>query len=505
MPAIQPRILIIGSGFGGLGLAIQLKRAGIDSFTILEKSASLGGTWRDNLYPGAACDVPSMLYCFSFDQKTDWTRKWSPAAEIKEYLEDSAQRHDLLRHIRFGIEVEEARYDERSATWTVSSAGGERFIGEMLVSAVGQLHRPLIPHLPGLQEFAGASFHSARWNHDVDLHDKRVGVVGNAASAIQLIPEVAKQAAQVVIFQRSPNWMIPRNDRAYTATDHRRFKSIPGWARLYRAWLWLAHEIFLLPMILRKPWATRMYTRLATEYLQQTVRDAGLRAQLLPDYPIGGKRVLISDDYYQTLNRDNVSIDIGRILEISADMVKTDSGREHKLDVLILATGFQTNPFLAPMRIFGRGGRSLEKEWVNGAHAYYGMTVSGFPNFFMMYGPNTNLGHNSIIFMLECQARYILSAVRVLMRYDLCSVDVRDDVMRTFNVELQRALRGTAWAAAGNSWYKDAAGRITNNWPYSTARYWWETRQLRLSDYRTEPRHAERIPQTLTAAQQAAA
>jgi cation diffusion facilitator CzcD-associated flavoprotein CzcO len=504
----QRRIVIIGSGFGGLGLAIQLKRAGIDSFTILERSTSLGGTWRDNSYPGAACDVPSMLYCFSFDQKTDWSRKWSAQAEIREYIESSARRHGILPHIRFGAEVSAAHFDEKAGTWSVRTAAGEEIVGDVLVSGVGQLHHPSLPHIPGIDAFRGEVFHSARWNHDYDLTGKRVAVIGNAASAIQLIPQIAKQVGQLLIFQRSANWMIPRNDRAYEEREKRRFTHIPGLARLYRAWLWCMHEMFLLPMIQRKPWASRMYTKLATEYLHNNIADPARRQALTPDYPIGGKRVLISDDYYQALNRDNVQLVTDGIDRITADAVVSRDGRAHAVDAIIFATGFRTNPFLAPMHIEGIGGRKLEDDWSQGAHAYYGLSVSGYPNFFMLYGPNTNLGHNSIIFMLECQIDYVVSAVRALVERDLRYVDVRREVMQAFNDDLQGSLQKTAWAAAGASWYKDEAGRITNNWPHSTAWYWWRTRRINLSDYRAEPRAkpSEAVPVAArTTAQQAAA
>ncbi|MBI3785626.1 MAG: NAD(P)/FAD-dependent oxidoreductase [Deltaproteobacteria bacterium] len=494
MASEHRRIVIIGSGFGGLGLGIRLKRAGINSFTILEKAASLGGTWRENTYPGAACDVPSMLYCFSFDQKNDWTRKWSSQAEIRAYMESSAQRNGILPHIRFGVEVAGATFEEGKGTWSVRTTTGEEIVADVLVSAVGQLHHPALPKIPGVEQFTGEKFHSASWNHGYDLTGKRVAVIGNAASAIQFIPEVAKQVAELLIFQRSANWMIPRNDRAYSEREQWCFANIPGLSRFYRSWLWCMHEAFLLPMIQSKPWATRMYTKAATDYMQQTITDPELRRTLTPDYPIGGKRVLISDDYYPALKRSNVRIVTGAIERISTDSVVTVDGAPHPVDAIIYATGFRTNPFLAPMHIEGIGGHRLEEDWSQGAHAYYGLTVAGYPNFFMMYGPNTNLGHNSIIFMLECQISYILSAVQMLIGRDLRYLDLRRDVMDAFNRQLQEALKQTAWAAAGQSWYKDEAGRITNNWPHSTAVYWWHTRHINLRDYRSEPRAAAMHP-----------
>lgn len=482
------RILIIGSGFGGLGLAIQLKRAGIDTFTILEQSASLGGTWRDNSYPGAACDVPSMLYSFSFEQKTDWTRKWSPQPEIRQYMEDCARRNDLLRHIRFGVRVTGARFDEPSGTWTVRTADGEELVADVLVSGVGQLHAPHVPAIPGLESFAGPQFHSARWNHDVDLAGRTVGVIGNAASAIQFIPQIAPRVRRLSIFQRSANWMIPRGDRAYRGWEKWVFANVPFVTAVYRFWQWLRGELFLYPIMRRRPWASRAMTDACVKHLEETVRDPALRRILTPDYPVGGKRILIADDFFPALNRDNVEVVASSIERVVPDGVVTADGRHHPLDVLVLATGFRTNPFLASLRIEGIGGRLLETEWAHGARAYYGMTVAGFPNFFILYGPNTNLGHNSIVFMLECQFAYIMGALATLRREDLRYLDLQPAMMDAYNAEVQAALRDSAWAAAGDSWYKDAEGHITNNWPWSTFTYWLRTRTFDRAAYRVARR-----------------
>ncbi len=483
------RILIIGSGFGGLGLAIRLKRAGIASFTILEKGTTLGGTWRDNTYPGAACDVQSMLYSFSFEPKTDWTRKWSGQAEIHAYMEACARRNDLLRHVRFGVEVASARFDETHGTWTVRTTGGEEIVTDVLVSSVGQLHQPQIPKFPGLEDFRGPSFHSARWRHDVDLAGKRVGVIGNAASAVQFVPEIAKVVDHLTIFQRSANWMIARGDRPFKPWETWVLTHVPGALRLYRAWLWGMAELLLYPVMRQRPAFARIYTKWALQNLEANVADPALRARLTPDYPIGGKRILIHDDFFPALSRPNLELVTDSIERITSDAVITKDGTVRPLDVLIFATGFRTNPFLAPMQIEGRGGRRLDADWAHGAHAYFGITVSGYPNFFMLYGPNTNLGHNSIIFMLECQIAYVLDAIRWLIADDLKYIDVKPEVMESFNERLQRDLAGTSWAAAPESWYKDA-GRITNNWPYSTLEYWRRTRALVHADYRAEPNDA---------------
>ncbi len=482
-------IAIIGSGFSGLCLAIRLKQAGVDAFTIFEKSDRLGGTWRDNTYPGAACDVPSFSYCFSFEQKTDWTRKWSPQAEIQTYMEDCARKYDVAPHIRFSTEIASARFDEAHAVWRLRTAAGEEIVADVLVSAVGQLNRPNVPTIPGLESFRGERFHSARWRHDVDLAGKRVGVIGNAASAIQFIPQIAPKVGHLAIFQRSANWMLPRNDRAYAAKELERFAKHPLLTKLYRWWLWFTYEM-QWPMFRGNRFMQRMMRKAAIKNIEATVADPRLRAALVPDYPIGAKRVLISDDYYQALARPNVEVVTSGIDSVTEDGVLTRDGIRHPLDVVILATGFQSTKFLAPMRIEGRGGRTLDTEWAGGARAYLGITVAGFPSFFMMYGPNTNLGHNSIIFMIECQTEYILQAIRTLVDRDLAWLDLRGEVMEQYNAALQRRLGGSVWATVDKSWYKNEAGVITNNWAGSTIQYWWRTRRFDPSLYELRARSA---------------
>ncbi len=482
-----PRVVIVGAGFSGLGLGIQLRKAGFEDFTILDKAKRLGGTWRDNTYPGAACDSPSFAYCFSFEQKTDWSRKWSPQPEILDYLEHCARKYGLLPHLRLGTEVVDARFDESEGLWHVRTADGEELTADVLVTGVGQLNRPHVPAIPGLERFRGERFHSARWNHDYDLRGKTVAVVGNAASAIQFVPRIAPLTRRLLVFQRSANWMLPKLDRGYGEAEKRRFARHPRLARLYRWWIWLSFEL-RFPVFRRNPFLSRRIERLAERHMRSIVSDPELQNALVPDYPIGGKRILISDDYYPTLERDDVEVVTSRIRAVTEDAVETGDGRTHPVDAIILATGFQTTSFLTPMKIEGREHRFLEDEWQDGARAYLGMSVAGFPNFFMMYGPNTNLGHNSIVFMLECQARYIVACIRHLAGRDLKYLELRRDVMDAYNARLQRELGRSVWAATGKSWYKTEDGKITNNWSGSTVRYWWRTRRVDLRSYHQEPR-----------------
>ncbi len=485
----ERRIAIIGSGFSGLSLGIHLVRAGIRSFTIFEKSDRPGGTWRDNTYPGAACDVPSFAYCFSFEQKTDWSRKWAPQSEIQEYMEHCFRKYDVLRHVRFRTEIASARFDPSAAVWRLRTTAGEEIEADVLVSAVGQLNRPHVPRLPGLETFRGESFHSARWNHACDLTGKRVVVVGNAASAIQFIPQIAPRVAKLTILQRSANWMLPRGDRAYTKLEKWLFTHVPGLARLYRFWIWLLLEL-RFPLFLGNRHFAAVTRRVAEKYIRETVKDPKLQEELVPDYPIGGKRILISDDYYQTLNRDNVRVVTSPIDRVTENGVVTRDGETHEADVLIFATGFESTSFLAPIEIEGLGGRSLHAEWSEGARAYRGMTVAGFPNFFMMYGPNTNLGHNSILFMIECQTRYIMQAIRLLMERDLAWLDVKQEAMDAYDEQIQLELARTVWAATPRSWYKIESGRVTNNWSGSTVRYWWTTRRFDAESYHLQAKPA---------------
>jgi len=488
----RPRIAIIGSGFSGLCVAIALQKAGFRSFTIFEKEDRVGGTWRDNSYPGAACDSPSFAYCFSFEQKTNWSRKWAPQPEILAYLEQCARKYGLLSQIRFGHEIASARFDDELELWRLRTTAGEEHEAEVLISATGQLNRPFVPEIPGLADFAGTAFHSARWNHACDLAGKQVAVIGNAASAIQLIPEIAPLVRKLVVFQRSANWMVPKLDRPYSEREKARFTLHPWLARLYRWWLWLSFEL-RWPVFRGNAFLSRQSRKVATEHVLGSVRDPELQKALLPDYPVGGKRILISDDYYPALQRENVQVVTEPIERVTQGGVVTRDGREHRADVLILATGFESTSFLAPMQLEGSGGQRLGDAWKEGAEAYLGISVAGFPNLFLMYGPNTNLGHNSIVFMIECQAGYIVDCLRQMRERGLAAIDVRRDAMRDFNAKLQRELASTVWARTDHSWYKTKSGRITNNWSGPTIRYWWKTRRADLGAYERVPAVSEPV------------
>jgi cation diffusion facilitator CzcD-associated flavoprotein CzcO len=484
--ARRVHVAIIGAGHSGLCMGIRLKQAGIEDFLIVEKAATLGGTWRDNTYPGASCDAPSFLYSFSFAQKTDWSRRFAWQPELLAYSTELAIRHGLLAHCRFGAEVERVRYDDPSNTWTIECADGASIVADFVVTAVGQLNRPSIPPLPGLDSFAGERFHSAQWNHSVDLTAKRVAVIGNAASAVQFVPQIAPLVARLTIFQRSANWLLPRKDRLYAPRTQRLLTRFRGLAKLYHDAQWFYFGEMQLTPLMKRVRPVQALARLrALAHLRRQVRDPALRAKLVPDYPIGAKRVLFNDDYYPALTRPNVRLVTDGIERIEPAGVRSRTGELHEADVIVFATGFKSTEFLAPIEVTGREGRRLADEWRNGARAYLGVTVSGFPNLFMLYGPNTNLGHNSILVMIEAQVGYVLDAMAKMRARGLRRLDVRQEVMDAYNRRLQEDLARSVWATIGASWYKLADGTITNNWPHGTMRYRRLLREARLEDYET--------------------
>jgi cation diffusion facilitator CzcD-associated flavoprotein CzcO len=473
--------LIIGAGFGGLGMAIELRRVGVDDFVILEKGDDVGGVWRDNIYPGAACDIPSHLYSFSFEPKPDWSRSFAPQGEILAYLRHCALKYDIRRHVRFGTEVQSAEFDEARGLWRVIAASGECWDARVVVTACGQLNRPSTPRLPGIDRFRGAAFHSARWDSTLSLADKRVAIIGTGASAIQIAPSIVDQVRRLVLFQRSAAYVIPKSDRVFGPRERALLARLPALQRFGRAGLYAALETRAIGL-LYAPRLLSLVERSFRKNLESSVEDPDLRRKLSPDYPFGCKRVLLSNDYYAALVRPNAEVITDPIEEVTAHGIGT-TAREHELDVIIYATGFKASEFLAPMSIRGRAGRDLHTVWKDGAEAYLGMTVSGFPNLFMLYGPNTNLGHNSIIYMLESQIRYAVRCVEELEARSLRFLDVMPKAQLDFNVEIQRRIRASIWADGCTSWYKTAAGKNTNNWPDFTFTYRRQTRTPNFADY----------------------
>jgi cation diffusion facilitator CzcD-associated flavoprotein CzcO len=481
-----PTVAIVGAGFGGIGLGIQLKQAGIHGFTIFEKGAGVGGVWRDNSYPGLTVDVPSHLYQYSFEPNHEWTRRFPLRDEILAYLERCASKYGLRDHIQLATEVASADFDEERGRWRIRLVGGEEVEADFLVTATGQLSRPSYPKIPGLDRFEGELFHSARWNHDYDLRGKRVAAIGTGASAVQYIPEIAPLVERLDLFQRTPGWVIPKPDRPYRPRERALFRRVPFVVRLSRRLTFLRFEFFTFAMT-RGYWLLRGYEVGYRRRLKKEIPDPELREKLVPNYPMGCKRVLISNDYLPALSRPNVNVITDRIESVTERGVRTADGVEREHDALILGTGFAAHEFLAPMAVRGRGGRDLNEAWRDGADAYLGLAVAGFPNMFMLYGPNTNLGAGSIITMLESQIGYVVQAVQELRRAGARWMDVRGDVQSAFNDEVQRRLEGTVWTAGCNSWYRNEAGKVTNNWTGFVTEYRRRTRRPDPADFTLAP------------------
>lgn len=459
-------VAIIGSGFGGLGAAIQLKRDGIDDFTILERADDVGGTWRDNSYPGCACDVQSNLYSFSFAPNPAWSNTYSRQPEIWRYLRHTAERFGVLPHVRFGTEMTNASWDDRQRLWRIDTSRGS-LTARVLVSAAGPLCEPAIPALPGLETFAGTTFHSARWRHDHDLTGRRVAVIGTGASAIQFVPRIAPEVAALDLYQRTAPWIVPRRDRAVRPGAKRLFRTVPPAQRLLRLGTYALREAFFLNF--RTPGAARVAERIALRHLARQVPDPALRATLRPRYAIGCKRVLVSDDYLPALSRDNVSLITERITEVRPNAIITADGVARQIDTIIFGTGFHVSDTPIAERIRGDAGRSLAEVWQGSPRAHRGTTVAGFPNLFLLLGPNTGLGHTSVLIMIEAQLGYLSKALRHLSRADAVALTPRPGAQAAWVDRVDRLSRGTVWLAGGcASWYLDSTGRNSALWPRTT-------------------------------------
>ena len=486
MSHAKPAIVIIGSGFGGIGAAIELKRAGFTDITILEKADTLGGVWRENTYPGAACDVPSPLYSYSFEPNPAWPHRYSGQDEILDYIRRTAAKYGVDRFIRYGTEVTSADFDAHRGKWQIHTSDGDLIETDMLVPAVGQLSRPSWPNIPGMDTFTGTAFHSAQWDHSYDLTGKRVAVIGTGASAIQFVPKIAPEVAALTIYQRTPPYIWPKFDTEYGSREKFLREHVPATRLPGRLGLWLFGEWATRGMIKSKMIA-KIVESVALAKLKREITDPALRAKLTPDYPIGCKRVLFTQDYLPTLNRPNVDVVNERITEITPTGVRTADGTETEVDAIIYGTGFTANDFLAPMKIRGIDGQDLHDAWPDGARAYLGLTVPGFPNMLLMYGPNTNVGAGSIIYMLEAQARYIRQAAELLAGTDRPSyLDVRRDVADRFDAETQQRLSSAVWSLC-SSWYRNASGRVATNWPGQVYEYHRRTRTLDPADYVVTP------------------
>ena len=484
MPDKHFDTIVVGAGFSGIGFAYHLKRRNLDNFLILEQAQELGGVWRENTYPGAACDAPSHLYSYSFATSFPWSGRFAPQHEIQTYLNQCADDFALKKHIRFGTKIKSASYLETTGTWRLETFSHGTYTCRALVWAVGQLNRPKIPDITGQEGARQVAFHSAEWRHDIDLAGKKVAVIGTGSSAIQFAPRIAKLADALTIFQRSPGYIRPKPDLIYSPKQMSWLKAFPILRKLDRLKFYLINEYRLLTFEHEK--RNRLARGGFRASLSRQVPDPGLQSRLTPDYPLGCKRGLPSNEWLPMFSRSNVTLETGRIAEIHPQGIRMEDGRTHPADVIIYATGFKTTAFLEPIVIKGRGGLPLARQWETGAQAYLGMTVSNFPNMFILYGPNTNLGHTSVVYMLESQFRYIAKAITYLLGGNR-SMEVLAEIENSYNADLQAKLGRTVMVTGGcTSWFKNDAGKVINNWPGFSFLYRWRTRRFNPSDYRIE-------------------
>jgi len=464
-------IIIIGAGFSGLGMAIRLKEAGIENFTILERAEEVGGTWRDNHYPGAACDVASHLYSFSFEQNPNWSRAFGQQPEIFDYIKRCADKYDLRRHVRFNTTVTGASFDENRGLWNVSTADGNTLIGRVVVSAVGALSDPAYPSIKGLDSFTGKLMHTAAWDDDYELAGKRVAVIGSGASAIQVVPEVAKQVDKLHVFQRTPSWVMPKPDRPITAEEQNAFRKSSYKMELRRLSLYWFNELTAPIIISDLGLFKKTAERVAKWHIRKQVADPQMRREVTPDYKIGCKRILVSNDWYPALQEPHVELETDGIARITENGIVTQDGRTVEVDAIVCATGFKVPSKAAPFDTTGRRGLDLNAAWDDGAEAYKGVTVSGFPNLFFLMGPNTGPSHTSVLEFTEQQMDYCLQAVQHMARKRLKFIDVKKQVQDKFNRGIQWRMKYTSWTSGCNSWYLTDSGKNTTlypgfNWEY---------------------------------------
>ena len=476
-------IAILGAGFAGIGMAIQLKKAGIHSFRMFERAGEIGGTWRDNTYPGAACDVPSHVYSFSFELNPDWSRGFAESGEIQDYLLRCVEKYQLRPHLELNTAIVDARFDEQAGLWTLTTSRDETVTARVVASGVGGLVDPAFPDIKGIQSFRGEIFHTARWDHDCDLGGKNVAVIGTGASAIQVVPAIAPTVGKLSVFQRSAAWVMPKRDRRISERTKRLFRRFPLAQRLTRWLLFWLSEMLGPIIVLDSRRLSAIGEKGSLWHLEKSVSDPELRKKLTPNFQFGCKRVLISDDYWPALERDNVELVTEGIAEIRGDCIETKDGALHPVDVIISATGFALGLATAPFPVTGRGGRSLAEAWSQGAVAYKGMTVSGFPNWFIMMGPNTGPGHTSVLVYTESQIHYILQAIEKLMSEGTRYVDVKQQVQDRYNAGLQRRMRHTSWSSGCNSWYLSEDGGNHALYPGPATEYCLRTRRFEPSEY----------------------
>jgi cation diffusion facilitator CzcD-associated flavoprotein CzcO len=462
-------VAVVGGGFAGVGAAVMLHRAGYDDVTVFERGERVGGVWNDNTYPGAACDVPSHLYEFSFEPNPRWSRRYAPQAEIQAYLENVAQRHGVLDRIRTRTDVKRARWDEQRNKWVLETSAGPHE-ADILITACGQLSVAKLPQISGIASFEGPTFHTSQWRHDVELAGKRVAVVGTGCSAIQAVPAIQPIVEHVDVYQRSPGWTIPKMDFAYTERTQQLLERFPVLQRLDRTVIFAFMELGALAMTTHR-WLLAPFRALARRQITKAIADEELRAKVTPSDEVGCKRLMLTDEWYPTLTKPNVELVTDRIAAVTPSGIRLEDGTERPADVLVLATGFRTHGFVAPMEIVGAGSRTLAEEWAEVPRAYLGMSVPGFPNMFLLYGPNTNGGTGSVIYVIEAAINHVIAALGELERTHERQIEIRRQTAEDFDRELRAALAGSVWHTGCTNWYVDENGNDPNQWPWLWSTY----------------------------------
>jgi cation diffusion facilitator CzcD-associated flavoprotein CzcO len=476
----RPSVAVVGGGFGGVGAAVLLKREGYEDVTVFEKSERVGGVWHHNTYPGAACDIPSHLYEYSFAPNR-WSRRFSPGPEIRAYIEGVARRFGVFDKVRTGTEVTSARWEDERGKWVLETSAGPHE-ADVLLTACGQLSVPKVPPIAGLDSFEGPAFHTAEWRHDVELKGKRVAVIGTGCSAIQVVPAIQPEVAQLDVYQRSPGWTFPKGDFEYTPRARALFKRLPALRRLDRASI-NAFQEFGAAAMTGKPWLLPILRGIAKRQINSAISDPELRRKVTPPDEVGCKRIMLTDDWYPALAEPNVELVTERIDSVSADGIRDSTGVERPADAIVLATGFASHAFVAPMEIAGRGGRTLADEWSEVARAYLGLSVPGFPNMFLLYGPNTNGGTGSVVNTLECGIAHVLAALGEMERSRAGRIEIKPGVAAGFDRELRAALAKTVWHSGCSNWYVDENGNDPSNWPWLWRAYRRRTERLEPGAY----------------------
>jgi cation diffusion facilitator CzcD-associated flavoprotein CzcO len=485
-------VAVLGAGFSGLGMAIRMKQEGFDDFVVLERDEEVGGTWWANTYPGCACDVPSHLYSFSFAPNPDWGRTYSKQPEIRDYLIRCADDFDVRPHIRLRCNVTSAAWDEEAERWEIETSDGT-LRARVLIAGAGPLAEPKFPDIPGLDRFEGTTFHSARWNHDYDLNGKRVASIGTGASAIQYVPEIQPQVEQLHVFQRTAPWVVPHSDRPLTDFEHRLYRRLPAAQRFMRGLVYSLRELLVLGFV-KNPKLMKPIERMARRHIEQQVADPELLEMVTPDYTIGCKRILPSNDWYPAISKPNVEVVTDGIREIREHSIVGEDGVERPVDAIVFGTGFHVTDMPVGKYVRGRGGRTLDQLWHGSPRAHLGTAIPGYPNLFLLLGPNTGLGHNSIVYMIESQINHVMDALRTMKRQGMSTVEVREEAVDRYNAALERRHKGTVWTSGCSSWYLDDTGRNATLWPDWTWRYRQRTARFDPAEYRLSAPRAQPAP-----------